>query len=309
MSPEETKTAEATEEATESKSSVATEVDEKEEVSATSEEGKTEPEEEAGEEEGKEGKPKKEGGYQRRIRKLVAAREAAAADAEYWRQQALRSTAPTEPKVEAKAKPKIEDFAFDDGTYNHAAFTEALADWKAEEKFRELSAQQEAKAREEQARTEDQKQAREFMNREQTFAASVEDYDEVADAALGTLAELSGPGTRSVSQAIVASEHGPELLYYLGQNPEEAQRIANLSPTRAVMALGRLETQLAKQEDENPDKEGTTQPPVSRAPKPISPVKKPAAAPAFDPNDEKQALTMTPEEWAKRRRSQLQRRK
>ena len=304
MSAEETKVAEATEEQPEVQPSGAPE-DETPTESAAVEEGKAEPEESSGEDE--EGKPKKEGGFQKRIRKLAAQRDAARAEAEYLRKQQMLDR-PHEQKAEAaaesKPKPKMEDFDLGDGTYNHAAFTEAVAAWTADEAVKKFAADQETKTRQAQAQAEAQTLTQSFKKREAEFVKQVEDYDEVADTAIGILSEPT-QASRAIGDALFTSEVGPEMLYYLGQNPDEAQRIAALSPLKAVMELGKLEAQLAEQEEKNPDKSETTAPPVSRAPKPMAPIKKPAGIPAFDPNDEKQALSMTAEEWAEKQRKRL----
>lgn len=43
--------------------------------------------------------------------------------------------------------------------------------------------------------------------------------------------------------AIMSMEHGPEVLYYLSDNVDEAQRIVASGPVAATIALGRLEAQ------------------------------------------------------------------
>lgn len=303
---DETKTAEAPETPTEEQqTSVATE-DETKDESAPSE-GKAEPEEPSGEVD-EEGKPKKKGGYQRRIEKLSAQLTHTEEEAAYWREKALAKDGQA-PKAEppaVKAKPTPEDFKLGDGeTYDHAAFTEAMVEWKADQIVQQRFAD-EAKAKETETRTEQQqREAKEYYERELTFADSVDDYEEVAGVAMGALQQTNTPALASIGPALIASERGPELLYYLGQHPDEAQRIANLSPTRAVMALGQLEARLAEQEPENPDeKTATTPPPVSRAPKPVSPVKKPSAGIKLRPDDPTTADKMTTEEWLKARNEQ-----
>lgn len=89
-------------------------------------------------------------------------------------------------------------------------------------------------------------------------AATVEipDFDEV-------LASSDVPMTSSMQQAIMESDIGPKLAYYLANNPDEATTIAGMSPIGAIRALGRLEERL------------TSQKPVVKttsAPAPISPV-------------------------------------
>ena len=50
--------------------------------------------------------------------------------------------------------------------------------------------------------------------------------------------------SESMARAIVESEQGPDLAYYLGKNPGEAERIAGLNPISAVREIGRIEARL-----------------------------------------------------------------
>ncbi|OGO93504.1 MAG: hypothetical protein A3F10_05630 [Coxiella sp. RIFCSPHIGHO2_12_FULL_42_15] len=82
------------------------------------------------------------------------------------------------------------------------------------------------------------------------------DYEAVAHADF--------PVTELMGQAIMASDKGPDILYWLGKNKEESLRIARLSlenPLRAAQEIGRLEAKLSK-----PAKI------QSQAPKPIKPL-------------------------------------
>lgn len=298
---EETKvaTAEDTRTQTEENETSVAEASETVEESATSEEGQEKPEE-ASEEKEEEGQPKRKGGFQRRIDKLTAQSRAKDEEIEYWRRKALdREEQPRSeaaPAPESKPKPKVEDFELDDGsgTYNYAEYAEALAKWTADEAIKQYAAQQEAQAK-----------AQEYFDKEVAFAAEVDDYEEVTQVAKGTLQQTRGPGVRALAGALLDSERGPELLYYLGQNPDEAKRIAQLLPTRAVMALGQLEAQLAEQEEENQGKTEATPPLVTRAPKPPVPVKKPSGGKVAHASDPETHHQLSDDEWAKKRAEEM----
>jgi hypothetical protein len=49
-----------------------------------------------------------------------------------------------------------------------------------------------------------------------------------------------------MAQAIHESDLGPEVLYHLGSNPQEAARISALSIPRQAAELGRIEAALTK---------------------------------------------------------------
>ena len=76
--------------------------------------------------------------------------------------------------------------------------------------------------------------------------------------------------TTVMAQSIQASEVGPEVAYYLGANPKEADRISRLAPILQAKEIGRIEAKMA------------SDPPVRKttsAPAPISPVAIPPSLP------------------------------
>lgn len=82
------------------------------------------------------------------------------------------------------------------------------------------------------------------------------------------------PVTREMGEAIVESEIGPKILYHLGKNPDEAARIAKLSPVAQVREIGKLEAKL-EAAAAPPANSATSQPKtqtVSKAPAPHKPV-------------------------------------
>lgn len=74
-----------------------------------------------------------------------------------------------------------------------------------------------------------------------------------------------------MAQTIQQSEVGPEVAYYLGKNPKEAQRIANLSPLLQAREIGKIESRV-EQAPSKPVK-------PSSAPDPIKPIGAKSAAP------------------------------
>lgn len=67
-----------------------------------------------------------------------------------------------------------------------------------------------------------------------------------------------------LATTIMSMEYGTDVLYYLGNNVEEAKRIAASGPTKATIALGRLEAKFA---DAKAEKQ-LQKPKVSKAPAP-----------------------------------------
>ena len=74
------------------------------------------------------------------------------------------------------------------------------------------------------------------------------------------------PVTPAMSEAMADSEHTAEIAYYLGENIEEAERIAKLPPYRAVMEIGKIEAKVTEKPETPPKK-------IKRSPSaPINPV-------------------------------------
>ena len=157
------------------------------------------------------------------------------------------------------------------------AYAEALALRKAEE----LIAQREA-AKEQAAILED------YHDREEKARDKYDDFDQVAY-------NPNLPITTVMAQTIQASDVGPEVAYYLGANPKEAERISRMSPILQAKEIGKIEAKVA------------TAPPVQRttsAPSPISPVSaRSSGSPAYDTTDPRSTKTMTDSQWIEAERA------
>jgi hypothetical protein len=94
-----------------------------------------------------------------------------------------------------------------------------------------------------------------------------------------------------VVAAILHSENGAELQYYLGKNPAEAQRLNKLPPPMQILELGKLEAKLTAKPEAKPN--------VSAAPKPINPSRPAAEGVRKPPEDESM------EEYAARRQKEI----
>ena len=98
------------------------------------------------------------------------------------------------------------------------------------------------------------------------------------------------PITDVMAQTIQSSDIGPDMAYYLGSNPKEAERISRLSPMLQAKEIGKIEAKLAS----NPPVKKT-----SNAPAPIAPVtaRSTSGSPAYDTTDPRSVKTMTTSEW------------
>ena len=129
-----------------------------------------------------------------------------------------------------------------------------------------------------------------FLAKEAKAKQDIEDYDD----AIAEAADI--PVQPSVADAILSSDIGPNLRYYLATHPEEAEELNSMSPGAAARKIGRIETKL---EAEISQKKEVKK--VSKAPDPVKPVNAGGEAQAVvDLNDPKMSL----DDWMKKRREQ-----
>ncbi len=170
----------------------------------------------------------------------------------------------TQPQAPAEP-PKVEQFETTE------AYAEALANRKVEELLlqRETMRQQ-AEATEA------------YHDREEEARSKYDDFEQVAY-------NPRLPITSAMAETIRSSEMGPDLAYYLGSNPKEADRISRLSPFIQAKELGRIEAKLVS---EPPTKR------TSSAPAPIAPVTaRTSGGPTYDTTDPRSMKSMDTSQW------------
>jgi len=173
-------------------------------------------------------------------------------------QKAKSQPVPTEPL-------KADDFAD----------TQTYADALAERKAQELLAKRDAEA-------ERQATLDAYHDREEEARNKYDDFEQVAY-------NPKLPVTETMAQTIQASDNGPDVIYYLGSNPKEAERIARLSPLLQAREIGKIEAKLG----DNPPAKKT-----STAPAPIAPVTaRTSGAPAYDTTDPRSVKAMSTSDW------------
>lgn len=159
-----------------------------------------------------------------------------------------------EKPPEAPSEPKREDFdsleEFHKAIAIDVARKEARQAIETERKGRQ--------AQETQARTQetDKKVAEAWTKGEEAFRKEAKDYDEVVGEFVDSELADFDLGAR---RAILESDLGQRVLYHLAKNPEEAERIARLSPTRQIIEIGKLEDKVIP-----PKKQSSAPAPVSK---------------------------------------------
>jgi chromosome segregation ATPase len=204
-------------------------------------------------------KPKRKP-IEKRIGEVVKQREAARAEAQREREQreALekRLKALEDSQVPAKVggggeEPKPEQFS------DAFEYAKALAEYSAENALKERDKQEaEKKAAEAQAKT-----LKVWNEKLATAKAEIEDFEDIVSS---SDVAVSDP----VRDAILESDIGPKILYHLAANPEFTQALGEMSTSKALREIGKLEAKL-----ETPvqaEKPAVKKP---QAPAPINPIR------------------------------------
>ena len=178
------------------------------------------------------------------------------------REQKLRAPEPAQPPAQLPPQEQFE---------SPEAYAEALAERKAHQ----LVAQREAERQQAEA-------LESYHEREEEARSKYDDFEQVAY-------NPRLPITQVMAQTIQASDVGPEVAYYLGSNPKEADRIARLSPFMQAKEIGKIEAKLS----ENPPVKRSTS-----APTPITPVTpRGGNARVLDTTDPRSIKEMSTSEW------------
>lgn len=199
-----------------------------------------------------EAQPKKRNGYKEKLereRQRAAELEAQLAEARKLKE---------EPKPSTEGKPKPEDFE------SWEAYYEKLADWKIDQRDKE----RETKSKDERLKNEFADKQKQYAAKADEFKAAQPDFDEVIES-------YEGPLTPHMQQALLDSEMGPQIAYYVAQHPEEGEALAQMGVLALNKAIGRIEAKL-----ESGIKPALK---VTQAPPPIKPVGKSSTNSTYNP--------------------------
>lgn len=252
----------ATEETENEDTPVAEDEDEAPEEADESED-EDEEEEEPEEDERPKGKKNRKS-FQERINELTAkAREAERREAQLLRRlEELETRSQKEESTNEEKAPVLRDQLPDDAPNPDAkgedgeplyplgefdpTFIRDLTRYtiEVERKAAEERAAQEAQAR--QLAEEQQKLQNAWIDRVAEVEKELPDLREKISDLTDTFQDIEPMYGEYLATTIMASELGPQIMYYLSQNIGEAQKIVASGPAAATLALGRLEAKLAK---------------------------------------------------------------
>ena len=182
-----------------------------------------------------------------------------------WEREQTAKAAEMQTKRAPAELPPIEQFNSPD------EYAEVLAERKAEELL----------ARREQAKAQSAI-IESYHDLEEDARNKYDDFEQVAY-------NPKLPITDAMAQTIQSSDVGPDMAYYLGSNPKEADRISRLSPLQQAKELGKIEAKLA----DNPVVKKT-----SSAPAPIAPITaRSSGSPSLDTTDPRSIKSLSTSEW------------
>lgn len=128
---------------------------------------------------------------------------------------------------------------------------------------RELSEAQSRRENEEKAIREQQEELQtSWADKSVAAKERYPDFQEKGQQLLDTFEGIDEAYGEYLSATLMSMDHGPDVLYYLANHPDEADAIVKSGPTKATIALGRLEASFVTSEEPKP------RPRVSKAPTP-----------------------------------------
>lgn len=108
------------------------------------------------------------------------------------------------------------------------------------------------------------------------------DFQEKGEQLLDTFSGIDSNYGEYLTATIMSMEYGPDVLYYLSTNVDEAEKIIASGATKATIALGRLESKFAFAEEEKQ----RARPKISKAPPPPAHLNKGSAAAKIEVDDD-----------------------
>jgi hypothetical protein len=210
------------------------------------------PSQESGESSTDEGKPKKQGGFQKRIDQLTRDNYLLKAQLQQVQAKPAPQQAGQQAAQASGEEPKLENF----GTIDE--FLSAHREWAKNEGFKQAT--EEAKKQfEQQQATERLKAVKAQIDaREAQARTKYKDYDDIVSPFAPILM-----GNPVLAEYIASEDMGAEVAYHLARNPAVLEELSGLSEFAAGRKLLELEARL---------KAPPPPKPVTNAPDPIKPV-------------------------------------
>lgn len=185
-------------------------------------------------------------------------------------------------RAESEEIKTLADFEYDDAKYQRYLFSEAT---------KRAEAAAERKLKNHDTEVSEQRARQEFAKREQAFTKEVKDYQQV-------VYREDLRVTDAMKAEIMDSELGPEIAYYLGKNPDVADRIASLPERQSIREMVKLESRIEGEKRKAAAKK------VSEAPPPPSKIKATESSQKIDPTSP-DSDKLSDKEWFEKEEARL----
>lgn len=173
-------------------------------------------------------------GVQRRLDKLTRQKYESEARVKMLEERiAAFESGRTIPVEKDSGAPTIDKFD------NFDEYVAAKAEYVASKKIEAALAEREKLTATEREKAEQASLRQSWEKKVEAATAEMPDFEEV-------ISESDTPMTPPMQQAIMASDIGPKLAYYLATHPDEAEQIARMDATRTILTLGKIEERLVK---------------------------------------------------------------
>lgn len=226
------------------------------------------------EEDSKEEAPKKKKSAQERISELTAARKKAEQHAEELERklnEALGKKDNPEPaKVEAKSAEPSPDEVDEDGEPKYPLgefdpkYIRDLTKFTLNEERKAQQEEFKKEAAKNQAEAAQNELLSEWENRVQEVESELPDFRTKTVNLEEAFSEIEPAYGQYLASTIMSLENGPQVLYHLANNIEEAKAIVKLGPVMATIALGKIEASLSKEERKVNQSDAPPPPPRNR---------------------------------------------
>ena len=180
-------------------------------------------------------------------------------------------------KIPDKAKPQKIDFDDEDD------YIEALTDWKIDAKLKDSQANT---AKIEKETNEKKIISEEFEGLDAAIKKGKEKYDDFNDLVLDEDLIISP----NLTKILLDTDYASDIMYYLANNPDEAERLSGLSTVKAAREVFEIESGLFEKEEKTETKPETKVKKQTNAPAPIESVR-------TDGVVEKDPMKMSPKEY------------
>lgn len=156
--------------------------------------------------------------------------------------QRIEELEKNQPKKEELKRPNEDDFD------THAEYMEATdnyiedrADARADKKIKEANQKRDREFNEQQTQVDNEKIAVEWAKKQKKAVKKNSDFIEVEN---NFVADVRDSGAEHLFKDIMDCENSTDIVYYLGTNEDEFDRISSLGPRAALKEIGKLEDKL-----------------------------------------------------------------